>query len=178
MWWICVFQMWPCIVIRPYCNVIGELRYYTLVLPSYEPVACLVTWCDGRNFMSGRIHRSENILLTLVLPSLNRITRSACWDQFMSGRLHRVVIVYTLVLPSVISGIVFVFSDFWFVQMSGRIHRVVVSITLVLPLWTEKPWFPRFAVLCILTISHLSGPAGVVMNIIGVADPLYCIYIV
>ena len=74
-------------------------------------------------------------MCVVVLPSVDFGSGNfVCFDliNLMSGRLHRVVLIITLVLPSVV--ILFYSLYYMFFQMSGRLHREVdILYTLVLP---------------------------------------------
>jgi len=93
------------------------------------------------------------------------------------GEIHRVALVYTSVLPSVISGIVFVFSDFWFVQMTGRFtcRRIFNSRS---PLYEpENTRFCEYPVFAHFGMCHWNGaPGDDVIIAYGVGTPYMYIY--
>ena len=120
------------------------------------------------------------LILTLVLPSLNRIYLR--WDYMFVqdvGEIHRVVNKYysrsPLSEPELFVGLR---VDCF---MSGRIHRrggEIINSRSPSMNRNLRIFYACYAhpILCIFDIYHLSGPAGEVNNIIGVADP-YIVYI-
>jgi len=128
-------------------------------------------------FHVGEIHRVENLISTLVLPSLNRFHFiSFHFVSFHVGEIHRVDVIFYSRSP--LSEPFFV-ADCFFRCRGDHKERRNFN-TLVLP-----SIILMRSVLCILAFWHFwafwcfvnLGPQVILCYIIGVADSLYiCIY--